>query len=141
MKKNNKFSRKAAVYYAEMIYFPNSCLRTKNSLYSELNILKSKLCVKYNLDGYGNSLLLFPSCRFLEFKLISAVSGVIERNTRTIDISLSIAIFLLDHHHCGVIANTNTNPSMLAPRYRRLPCRRLRRWRSCRILTGVFSSR
>jgi hypothetical protein len=44
MKKKNKFSRKAAVYYAEMIYFPNICLRTKNSLYSELCIKQTIGC-------------------------------------------------------------------------------------------------
>jgi hypothetical protein len=44
MKKNNRFSRKAAVYYAKMIYFPNICLRTKNSLYIELNIKETIVC-------------------------------------------------------------------------------------------------
>jgi hypothetical protein len=37
----------------------------------------------------------------LEIKLISAVSGVIERNASTIDINLDIGMFLLDRHHPG----------------------------------------
>jgi len=46
--KENKFSRKAAAYYDEINYFPNICVRTKNSLYSELKYIKDTIVCQGN---------------------------------------------------------------------------------------------